>query len=201
MTEYVLGLIPDYGLYVVFAVVMIACIGIPLPSSVLVLTSGSLAAAGDLVIWQVLLVTLLAFVIGDQIAFNGARWVGPSLLSKLRGMKRTAPLVNKSEAMLDKHGLLAIFLSRTVFSPTGPFVGYVSGAVRMNWFSFSIVAAVGAALWTSVYAMIGYMFAGQLPQISSLVASMLVVGVSLLCAIAFGFWTFMAWRKFEFSEG
>lgn len=197
MTAYVLGLIPDYGLYIIFIVVSVACLGIPLPSSILVLTSGGLAAAGDLVVWQVLLVTLAAFVVGDQIAFNGARLFGPSLLSRLRGIKRISPLVVKSESMLDKHGLWAVFLSRTIFSPTGPYVGYVSGAVHMNWLSFTSVALVGAALWSTAYCMMGYLFAGQLPQISDLVASMLIVGVATLCAIGFAIWTVMAWRKFD----
>lgn len=197
MTDIVLGLIPQYGLYIVFAVVLIACIGIPLPSSVLVLTSGGLAAAGDLEIWQVVLSTLAAFTLGDQLAFNAARYFGPNLLTRLRSSHRLAPLVHKSETMLNKHGTLAVLLSRTVFSPTGPFVGYVSGAHKMGWLSFSVAALTGAMIWTLSYAMIGYLFAGNLPQISNLVASMLVVGVAFICTMAFSIWLLRAWHRFE----
>lgn len=197
MTEFFLALIPQYGLYIIFAVVMLACIGIPLPSSILVLTSGSLAAAGDLIIWQVLIVTFFAFVMGDQIAFNSARYLGPSLLDRLRKYSRVSQAIDKSESLLDKYGLVAVLLSRTLISPTGPYVGYVGGAVQMKWLSFSAVAASGAALWSIAYAMLGYMFAGELPQLSDLVASMLIVGVALICAIGFGIWLYRAWQKFD----
>ena len=48
MTDSVLALVPDYGIFLVFGVVLLACLAVPLPASVLVLTSGSFAAAGDL---------------------------------------------------------------------------------------------------------------------------------------------------------
>ena len=197
MTELILGLIPTYGVYIIAVVVMLACFGIPLPSSILVLTSGGLAAAGDLSIWSILAVTFVTFVVTDQIVFNSARFMGPSLLTKIRSRKRFAPLVDKSEALLEKHGLLAVFISRTVVSPVGPYVGYVSGALKMKWHSFSMVSAASAALWTLTYSMIGFLFATKLPEVSDLVASMLIVSVATLCAICFAIWVALAWRRFE----
>ena len=46
MTDTFLALIPDYGAYVVAAVVFLASLAVPLPASVLVLTAGSFVAAG-----------------------------------------------------------------------------------------------------------------------------------------------------------
>lgn len=197
MTELVLGLIPEYGLYLIFVVVLLACIGIPLPSSVLVLTSGALAAAGDLVIWQVTVVVAIAYWLGDQIAFVAARFAGPTLLTRLRKFRRISPIVNRSEAMLDRHGWIAIFLSHTIFSPTSPYVSYVSGAVKTNWIKFTVVALPSSAIWTISYVMLGYLFAGELPQISNLVASMLIVGIACVCAIGFAIWLSILWRHFE----
>lgn len=198
MTDVVLNLIPQYGLYIVFLIVMLACIGLPLPSSVVVLTSGALAAAGDLVIWQVVFVVTAAYTVGDQAAFLIARYIGPSLLTKLKNIKSITPTIDRSEAMLAKHGWLAILLSRTIISPTGPYIAYISGAVRMNWAKFTAVALPASVLWMLVYTMIGYLFAGNLPQISNLVASMLIVGIASLAAIAFAARLVISWRKFDF---
>lgn len=197
MTEYVLALIPDYGLFVVFGVVCIACLGIPLPSSIVLLTSGAFAAAGDLQIWQVILAAVAAYCLGDQIAFNSARLFGPNILEFLSKNEKLSALVKRSEALLDKHGLLGIFLSRTVFSPVGPFVGYVSGAVQMNWKSFSMAAIPAAALWCSCYTLLGYVFAVDLPQMSSLVVSILIFSVAFLAAIGFAIRIAFVWNKFE----
>ena len=197
MTEIILGLIPEYGLYLIFFTVLLACFGIPLPSSILVLTSGALAAAGDLVIWQVMLVATIAFWLGDQLAFAVARFVGPSLLSRLRRIHRINPILDRSEALLKRHGWLAIFLSHTIFSPTGPYVSYVSGAVKTNWLKFTAIATPSSALWTISYAMLGYLFAGELPQISDLVASMLIVALFTTLSIALVIWLVISWKNFE----
>jgi membrane-associated protein len=200
LTDIVLNLIPQYGLYIVFFVVMLACVGIPLPSSVVVLTSGALAAAGDLIIWQVVFVVALAYTIGDQAAFLIARYVGPGLLVKLQRINSIKPTIERSEAMLVKHGWLAILLSRTIISPTGPYIAYISGAVRMNWLKFTSVALPATIIWTLAYAMIGYLFAGNLPQISDLVASMLIVGITAIAAIGFAIWIVIKWRRFEYTS-
>ncbi|MEM8539643.1 MAG: VTT domain-containing protein [Pseudomonadota bacterium] len=200
MTDFILELIPQYGIYLIFAVVFLACIGIPLPSSILVLTSGALSAAGDLSIVQVIMVVIVAYCLADQFAFNAARIVGPSLLSRLRKFDRARPVVDRSEAMIERHGWLAVVLSHTIISPTGPYVSYVSGAMKMSWFAFTAAAIPAATAWTVVYCMLGYLFAGELPQMSDLVASMLIVGVMTLCTIGFGIWIGIRWRNFEVAE-
>lgn len=197
MTEFVLNLIPEYGLYLVFFVVMFACMGIPLPASVIVLTAGGLAAAGDLVIWQVLLIAFIAFVVGDQLAFNSARIIGPSLLMRARRVNKIAKLVDKSENLLNQRGLIAVFLSRTIFSAIGPYVGVASGALHMRWILFSSVAAIAALVWASTYGMAGYLFAGQLPELNGLVVKHLIAGTYMICSILLGFWIHHAWIEFE----
>ena len=86
MTDYVLALIPQYGLLVVFLVITVACLGIPLPSSMIAIASGGFAATGDLTLWHVVVVTLLSFIFGDQLAFAIARYGGPSSSPKQRAI-------------------------------------------------------------------------------------------------------------------
>lgn len=197
MTEIVLGLIPVYGLFVIFAIVFLACTGIPMPSSIAVLTAGALAAAGDLVLWQVLVVVICAYLLGDQITYNAGRVWGPGLIARLRRMRRLRPAIERSETLLQNHGLAAIFISRTVLSQAGPYVGYVSGSLEMGWRKFTVIAVPAAVLWTFAYALLGYLFAGELPQVSDLVAAMLLVGAASLSAIGFAIWIALLWRRFE----
>lgn len=200
MTEYLLTLIPQYGIYLIFTVVFFACLGIPLPSSVLVLTSGAFSAAGDLEMMQAIATIVIAYCLADQIAFTVARLAGPALLLRMRRYKRISPLVDKSDAMLHRHGWLAVFLSHTILSPADPTVSYVSGAIHMNWLKFTTVATASATLWTLAYFMLGYIFAGELPQISDLVVNMLIAGATSLCAIGLAIWLSILWRHFEAAE-
>ncbi|QIE43394.1 DedA family protein (plasmid) [Rhodobacteraceae bacterium SC52] len=200
MTDYVLGLIPEYGLYVVFIVVVLACLAAPLPASLLVLAAGSFSAAGDLVLWQVLAVTCLAFIIGDQLAFRIARTAGPSVLRLLRRDKKMAALVARSEALLQKRGGAAVLLSHTIVSPTCAYVSYLCGAGGMPYGMFSAYAGIGALLWSLAYVGLGYVFAGQLSQVSDVLSNfsgLVVAGVFVVGSIA---WLIRRWKMREGSS-
>lgn len=195
MSAYVLALIPEYGLIIVFGVVAIACFGIPLPSSMLALAAGGFAATGDLVLWQVMGTIFSAFAVTSQIAFHTARSVGPNLLSKMKSYKKFEGLLVKSEALLEKRGGVAVLMSHTIMSPIGPYVTYICGASSFVWARFTVAALVGAALWTSAYVLLGYMFAGQLSVLTDTIGNL----IGILCALAalvFGvMWLRTAWKK------
>lgn len=194
MTDYVLALIPQYGLIVVFAVTVTACLGIPMPAAMLVLASGGFAATGDLTLWQVIVVTLASFILGDQIAYFIARAKGDKLIGWLKGKKRLEPVVNKGESLLQSKGNLAIILSRTVVSPAGPWVSYICGATGFRWLPFAFSALIGASCWTAAYLSLGYLFAGNLSAITDLISSMLgviVAGIGITIAII---WLYRSWK-------
>lgn len=197
MTDFFLALIPDYGLWIVFACVAIACLGIPLPSSVLVVTSGGFAAAGDLDIFNVLLATFTAFALGDQLALNAARLVGPSLLDRLRSIGRFRGLVERGEQLLEEKGTTAIFLSHTVLSPVGPYVTYICGASQMGWLKFSTAALIGTAIWTVSYTMLGYLLASQLTTLTDAIGDFLGIGIALVCFCASAFVIYRKWLIFK----
>lgn len=197
LTDFLLALVPQYGLYIVSIVVFLAALGIPLPSSIVVLTSGGLAATGDLVLAQLLATTLLAYVVGDQIAYYLGRIAGPSWLEKLRSKKHIAPAVQRSETLYRKHGVMAILLSRTVFSPCGPCIAYLSGISRMQPALFFMTAFIGAILWTLIYTTLGFAFAGQVPEMSKLVTALLLVSIALFVTICFAIWLAFAWWRFQ----
>lgn len=195
MTDYILGLVPYYGLPVLFFVVVIACLAVPLPSSILVLVCGGLAAAGDLTLWQVLAVAFAGFVVGDQIAYQIARKIGPPLLDGLRSRPRFAPLITRGQTLLDTNGTSAVLLSHTVLSPTCPYVSYICGAGGLRWRVYTVAAVIGAAIWACVYGLLGYVFAEQLAQVTSLIGDFLGVVTAAVLVAAFAFWLRRAWRN------
>ncbi|WP_298971660.1 hypothetical protein [uncultured Roseobacter sp.] len=70
MTDAKLALVPGYGVFPVFGVVLLACLSVPLPASMLVLTSVSFAAAGDILLLTVFLVATVAYVLGEHLAYR-----------------------------------------------------------------------------------------------------------------------------------
>ena len=194
MTEIVLGLVPDYGLYLVFSVVTLACLAAPLPASMLVLAAGSFAAAGDLVLWQVFAVACLAFIAGDQIAYGIARSAGPVVLRRLRQNKKIMPIIARSEDLLERKGRLAVLLSHTIISPTCPYVSYLCGAGGMSYFAFSGPAIIGAIIWTATYVGLGYTFADQLTQVSEILSNFFGFVIAGAAVAGSAIWLRRQWK-------
>ena len=69
MTDWFLGLVPVYGLWLIALVTFASCLALPMPASVVMLAAGGFAASGDLVLWQVIAAALSGAVMGDQFGF------------------------------------------------------------------------------------------------------------------------------------
>jgi len=194
MTETLLALVPDYGLLIIFTAVFIGSFGVPAPTSMLVLAAGGFAATGDLSIWGVLGTTLLAFLVGDQLAFSLGQKAGPTILGWLNTFQSMSRLVERAKALLDARGGLAVFLGHTVISPTCAYVTYLSGMGGVSRRAFSLGAIPGATAWTGLYTGIGYGFASRLSELSSLVGNMLgMVGASVALVLS-AVWLRKRWR-------
>ena len=70
LTNWLLALVPTYGLWLLASVTFLACLALPVPCSILMLTAGGFVASGDLVLWQVLAAALSGAVLGDQIGYR-----------------------------------------------------------------------------------------------------------------------------------
>ena len=200
MTEFALGLIPDYGLYVIFAVVFFACLAVPLPASVLVLAAGSFAAAGDLVLWQVMAVTCFAFVIGDQLAYSLAKVAAAKVLGFARRSSKVDALVSRGDDMLQRRGKVAVLLSHTIISPTCPYVSYLCGASQIPRALFSVYAAIGAVIWTLVYVGLGYIFSNQLTQVSLILSNFFGLVISVIVLWVSAAWLFRRWKEHQLTS-
>lgn len=197
MTDFFLGLIPDYGLYVVFFSVLLAGLAIPLPSSMVVLAAGGFAALGDISLWQLIAVCFTAFTIGDQIAFHSAKFAGDPMLNKIRSSPRMGGMINRSESMVNKHGVKAVVLSHTLLSPTVPYVNFLCGAGTMSWRAFSVAACIGATLWTTLFVAVGFLFSGNLPQLTGITVDIAIMTAALTIAVIMFFWLQSKWKQFQ----
>lgn len=200
MTEFILSLVPSYGLFLLFAVVAVACLAIPLPSSMLIMASGGFAAAGDLMLWQVIAVGFIAYTVGDHLAFLLARRLGPSLVSRLSNNRKLGPVIRSSENLVASHGRSAIFISHAILSPTAPYVTYISGASGMRWPPFACAAIPGAALWVLIYVMLGYGVASQLAQLTDILRDFTGIISAATVAILVALWLRKRWHSMHSEQ-
>jgi len=195
MTEALLALVPTYGLWLIGASVMLSCLALPLPSTILVMAAGGFAAAGDLVYWQLVLVAFGSFVIGDQAVYRVARQGGPALVTRIGRRARGASALASAERLVERFGVVAVFLSRTVLSPIGPWVGFLAGALRLSWTRFSVASTLGAICWSLAYSTLGYAFADRIATIAPLIGSSTGLVIAGSVAAGLAMWLARSWRS------
>jgi membrane-associated protein len=166
-----LALITNYGVIVLFATTFLSCLALPVPASLMMLAGGGFAASGDLVLTQTLAAAFCGAVLGDNAGYWLCKKSGAKLTDWLHRSPSRAALIAKAEASLAKWGGSAVFLSRWLFSPLGPYVNLVAGLTALHWPRFVIAGALGEAIWVGVYVGLGYSFADQMTAIGNILGN------------------------------
>lgn len=184
MTETLLGLVPQYGLWLIGVTTFLSCLALPVPSSLMMLTAGGFAAAGDLTLWQVAAAALGGAILGDQTGFQIGRMGGERLLARLSRDPRHGRILDRAIEVVRQRASIGVFLTRWLFSPLGPYANFAGGAIGFDWRRFTLAAALGEAVWVVLYVGTGYVFTGNLEAASDMLGS--VIGLLAAGAVTFG---------------
>lgn len=183
MIEWLLALVPQYGLWLLAVCTYCSCLALPIPASMLMLAAGGFVSAGDLSLAGSVAAALGGAVIGDQTGYFGGRWIGTPLLGRLGA--RGAP-VARAGAMLAARGGIAVFLSRWLVSALGPYVNLAAGAMELQWLRFTLWGVAGEAVWVGLYIGLGYVFTGNLEAASAVAFDMLGFLAAVVVALGLG---------------
>ncbi|MCG3268714.1 DedA family protein [Yoonia sp. I 8.24] len=187
MTDFFFGLVATWGLVVIGASAYFSCLAVPVPTFAVMLSGGAFAAAGDLVLWQVLAVAYIAAICGDQTGFQLGRLGGRWLDARLASRPNRAALFARAQQIVDRWGSIGVFFSTWAAAPLGPWVNFAAGAARFNPWKFLIWDTLGEAIWVTGYVMLGYYFATNLDALTTLVNdwAWLLTAISLVLAASF----------------
>ena len=190
MTDLFFALVASWGLIIIGLSAYFSCLAVPVPTFAVMLAGGAFAAAGDLILWQVLGVAYLAAIAGDQTGFHLGRGAGRWLDARLATRPNRAALFARASGVVDRWGGTGVFFSTWAAAPLGPWVNFAAGAARMNPWRFTFWDAVGEAIWVTGYVTLGYLFGTRLEALTELVADWggLATAVCLALAAAIGLW-------------
>jgi membrane protein DedA with SNARE-associated domain len=74
-----------YGLPVLFGAILLGSVGIPLPSTFLLVAAGSFVEQGEMNLLGVISLACIGAILGDQIGYGIGRWGGRRLVLRLDG--------------------------------------------------------------------------------------------------------------------
>lgn len=142
---------------------------IPFPSEIVVPPAAYKAAAGGLNIYLVVLFSTLGACIGALINYFLALWVGRPLVYKFANSRIghmcliDEAKVIKAEKYFDENGRISTFIGRLV-PAVRQLISIPAGLARMRLSTFLLYTALGAGLWNSILAAIGYYLESVVPQ-------------------------------------
>lgn len=153
--------VENYGLWVVFVVVLLEVAGLPfIPGETALIAAAVLASQGHgSIVWTIVL-AIVAAILGAGIAYAiGRRW-GRGLLSRWPWFERvTKPGVNRSDEFFHRHGAKAVVLGR--FVPVlRATLGWMAGVGRMRLLRFLLANVSGAVAWGLAIGLVAYYVGG-----------------------------------------
>lgn len=171
MIDIVLNWFALYGVQVLFIALFAGQTGIvPVPTTIVLLTVGALLADGAVSSISVFFSCISGALLGDQFGYAVGRAGGPTFAAKLHG-SRWAPMFDRAERYSAKWGALGVFFSRWLVSPIGPYLNYLVGMTKLNWFKFSSMSLAGETIWIAGCLSLGYMFSASITSIDGLLAN------------------------------
>lgn len=190
LTDILLSSLVFYGLPLIFATVLIASAGLPLPTTLVVLTAGALVQQGLLSMIGVLGICLSATVLGDHLGYWLGWWGGRPLI------RRIAPWVGGESSMeramesTQRYGWLAVFFSRWLITPLGAPCNWICGSLGYALLPFFLADLFGEAIYVFALVHLGFLFGDQLENVSALISALgpwlvgiLIIGLTLWFAI------------------
>ena len=139
-----------YSYPVVGATVLVAAVGVPLPSTVVVLAAGALASDGDPNPFALFAVVMLAAVTGDLASFTIARRGGGAVLDRLGPRVGLTPeRIEPLERRFERWGGLLVVATRCVLTGLALPTNLIAGAGGYPLRYFLGYALVGEAIWAA----------------------------------------------------
>ena len=174
-----------WGGYLVLAAIVFTetglLVGFFLPGDSLLITAGLVAATGQLNVWWLNAILIVAAVVGDSVGYAIGRRAGPRLFTRPKSLLFNPRHIERTRAFYARHGAKTIVIAR--FVPiVRTFAPVVAGVGEMEYRKFVFYNIAGGVGWVTSITWAGYLLGQAVPNISDHI-HVVVVTVILLSLI------------------
>ncbi len=150
------GWVENWGYWGIILLMAMESSIIPVPSEVVIPPAAFLAAQGKLDFWGVIAAGTLGSYLGSALSYLAARAVGRPLVVRYgRYFFMGEEKLVRAEIWLARYQAGGIFFAR-LLPVIRHLISIPAGIVRMNFLVFSLMTALGSAIWCTVLAFLGH---------------------------------------------
>lgn len=166
----IVQLLVKHGYSVLFVSVFARQMWLPIPAILFLIAAGALADSGRMTLAAALGLAIVACLLADMMWYEAGRRWGDQILHFIYGLALDPEAASRrSKEAFVRHGARTLMLAKFVVgldAATPPLAG-LSGTSRTRFIAFD---AVGAALWSGVYAGLGYLLGRDLDRAAAYAA-------------------------------
>ena len=194
-TEYLIELMGQLDYLAIFLLMAAESSILPVPSELVMIPAGYLAATGKLDAWLALLAANAGSVAGSVGSYYLALWLGrPFLLRFGKYVLIDKAHLDKTEGFLRAHGEISIFTGR--FLPgIRHLISLPAGLGRMRMGRFILYTLVGASMWNAVLLVLGYVIGENQAWVRDNMALVIWSAVAFAAATVIGYIYWQRRRK------
>lgn len=194
------GLITQYGLALIFAYVLVAKLGLPIPTGPALILAGALAADGEFSALAVFGVAFVACAISDATWYAAGRLYGRLLMKRLCPTSFSADSsMQQSEQRFRRWGGVTLALSK--FIPGLAMVmPPLAGAMRLNGWAFAVLDGMGTALWAGAEISVGMLFHHEIGHLIVRLREFGTIAIGLIGMLLGGYISIKWWRRHLVEE-
>lgn len=179
----------SHGYWALAVTLLLENAGIPLPGETMLLFAGFLAFEHvELDLLPIILVGTLACTLGDNLGY----WIGnrggrPLLLRYQKVFRISDERIANGERLFERFGPATVFIARFVFGMR-ILAGPLAGVLRMRWRRFVLFNFLGAVVWVTVVASVGYFFGQHWQRLLRIVGEVNATVFALAAILLFVLW-------------
>ena len=187
------GLVAQYGLWLVFANVLVEQIGLPVPAIPTLIIAGALAVDGKISAWATFGVAFVACTIGDALWYMAGRIYGRRVMRLLCRISLSPDsCVRQTENHFERWGGSILVLAKFIPGLSG-IAPPLAGATRLSWPTFLFLNSLGVVIWAGVAIGAGMLFHAEIDWLISRMQgpgswALATIGALLAAYVAFKWW-------------
>jgi len=167
--DFITPLLEQLNYLTVMFLMFIESTFIPFPSEVVVPPAAYKAAAGELNVFLVVLFATIGADLGASVNYLLAYYLGRPFIYKFANSRwghlclLDQQKVERSEKFFYDHGIIATLVGR-VIPGIRQLISIPAGLAKMNFYKFILYTTIGAGIWNSILAILGWYLHSFVPK-------------------------------------
>ena len=186
--SWIVAVIGDMGYTGIFAAMFLESSFFPFPSEVVMIPAGYLAYKGDMNLYMAIFSGIAGSLAGAIFNYYLALHFGRKFLEKYgKYLFMREGSLNKLETFFKKHGEISTFNGRLI-PGIRQYISLPAGLAKMSLLKFSVYTALGAGIWVTILALLGYFIGSNETLVSEYLHSAVITALIFVSLLTLFYW-------------